>query len=150
MAVHMTVDELRQAADIDLGATSWYEVSQDRIDRFADATDDHQWIHTDPERAAQGPFGRTIAHGYLTLALLPKLLEELLVIDDARMGVNYGIDKLRLTSPVPSGSRIRAAGRLLGAEAKGDGVLYRVEATVEIEDAQRPALVGTMLYLAYP
>lgn len=150
MAVHMTVDELTQANDVDLGATDWFSVTQDRIDRFADATDDHQWIHTDPERAAQGPFGRTIAHGYLTLAMLPKLLEELLVLDDARMGVNYGIDKLRLTSPVPSESRIRATARLINAEAKGEGVLYRVEATVEIENAERPALVGTLLYLAYP
>lgn len=149
MATHMTVDELRQAGEVDLGVSDWFAIDQTRIDRFADATDDHQWIHTDPERAAQGPFGGTVAHGYLTLSLIPGLLGRMLILDDARMLVNYGIDKLRLTSPVPTGSRVRARARLLDAQSKGDGVLHRVEVTMEIEGSDRPALVGTMLYLAY-
>ena len=149
MATHMPDAELREAGEVDLGASDWFTIDQTRIDRVADATDDHQWIHTDPERAAQGPFGGTVAHGYLTLSLIPGLLGQMLILDDARMLVNYGIDKLRLTSPVPSGSRVRARGRLLDAQPKGDGVLHRVEVTIEIENSERPALIGTMLYLAY-
>lgn len=149
MAVHMTVEELLRTKDKNLGASSWFEMDQERINRFADATDDHQWIHVDPERATEGPFGRTIAHGYLTLSLVPKLMGDVLVIDDMKMGVNYGIDKLRMTAPVPAGSRVRVSARLLDAEPKGDGVLYRLDTAVEIENSDRPALVGTMLYLVY-
>jgi acyl dehydratase len=90
-----------------------------------------------------------VAHGYLTLSLLPQMIDDLLVIDDMGMGVNYGIDKLRLTAPVPLGSRIRARARIIDGESKGDGVLYRVNVTVDIEDNERPALVGTVLYLVY-
>jgi acyl dehydratase len=145
----MTVAELLDARDVDLGASDWVTVDQDQINLFADATGDHQWIHVDQDRAAQGPFGGTIAHGYLTIALLPRLVGGLTALSDVKMGINYGIDKLRLTAPVPSGSRIRARGRLVDAERKGDGVLYRVEATVELEGSERPALIGTVLYLVY-
>lgn len=150
MTVRMTVAELEQAHDVDLGATDWVEVTQQQVDRFADATGDHQWIHVDRERAADGPFGGTIAHGYLTLSMLPALIARLLEITDSAMGVNYGLDRLRLTAPVPVGSKIRARGRLLDATSKSTGVLYRVEMEVEIEGGDRPALIAIGLYLVYP
>lgn len=149
MPVEMTIEELREAQDVDLGASEWFEVTQDQIDLFADATHDHQWIHVDPEKAANGPFGRTIAHGYLTVSMLPHLVTQIVKVSDVKMGVNYGIDRLRLTSPVPVGSRIRAAGKLVEATEKGDGTLYRVSVQVEIEGSDRPALVGDVLYLVY-
>src|SRR5579859_7853961 len=105
------LDELKAlAAGTDLGHTDWMEITQDRINRFADATDDHQWIHLDAERAAAGPFGTTIAHGYLTLSLVIPLFHDLLEISGISMGVNYGLDKLRFPSPVKVGSRIRLGG----------------------------------------
>lgn len=149
MPVEMTIDELREAEDVDLGASEWFEVTQEQIDLFAEATHDHQWIHVDPEKAANGPFGRTIAHGYLTVAMLPHLVTQIVRVSGVRMGVNYGIDRLRLTAPVPVGSRIRATGRLVEATLKGEGTLYRVSVTVEIEGNDRPALVGDVLYLVY-
>lgn len=149
MTQKMTFDELREARDLDLGHGEWLEVTQEMIDLFADATGDHQWIHVDPERAAEGPFGQTIAHGYLTISLLPKLMSGLVGVK-ASMGVNYGMDRMRLTSPVPAGSRIRAHGKLVDVQEKGGGLLYRVETEVEIEGGDRPALVGTVLSLVYP
>jgi acyl dehydratase len=150
MTTTLTIADLEQAKDLDLGASDWVTITQEEINKFADATGDHQWIHVDDERAKAGPFGSTIAHGYLTVSLLPVLLADLLVISDVTMGVNYGIDRLRLTSPVPAGSRVRARAKVIDAERKGDGVLYRVEVTVEIEGSERPALVGTVVYLVYP
>lgn len=150
MAVTMTLEELERASDVDLGSSSWVEVTQEMIDTFADATLDHQWIHVDRERAAAGPFGGTIAHGFLTVSLLPALVGELITVSDSTMGVNYGMDRLRLTSPVKAGSRIRATGRLVDAEAKAGGVLMRIEVTIEIEGGERPALVCTSLLLRYP
>ena len=147
MPVTMTLEELADARGLDLGASSWLEVTQDVVGRFADATDDHQWIHVDPERAAKGPFGGTIAHGFWTLAMLPAMVGELLTVPDATMGVNYGSDRVRLTSPVPVGSRVRARGTLSHAESKAGGLLMHVDVEVEIEGAERPALVGRMLFL---
>ena len=149
MGQKMTFDELREAKDLDLGHGEWLEVTQEMINTFADATGDHQWIHVDPERAAEGPFGQTIAHGYLTISLLPRLMAGLVGVK-ASMGVNYGSDKLRLTAPVPAGSRVRAHGKLLDTQEKGGGVLYRVEVEVEVEGGDRPALVGTVLSLVFP
>jgi acyl dehydratase len=149
MPVEMTLEELKAAKDVDLGVSDWLEVTQERIDLFADATDDHQWIHVDPDRAKEGPFGTTIAHGYLTISLLPAMVTSIISVTDVKMGVNYGIDKLRLTSPVKVGSRVRTKGRLLEADEKGGGVLYKVAVEVEIEDADRPALIGEVLYLVY-
>ena len=149
MTRQMTTDELLEARDVDLGSSDWLEVTQEMIDGFADATGDHQWIHVDPERAAEGPFGQTIAHGYLTISLLPVLVQQLLDVTDRTMGVNYGIDRMRLTSPVPSGSRIRVHGVVKEGSRKGEGVLYRVGVEVEIEGSDRPALVGDVLYLMY-
>ena len=150
MPVTLTMADLPDAADVDLGTGEWLTVTQEMIDLFADATHDHQWIHVDRERAAQGPFGTTIAHGYLTLSLIPALIGDLFEVPDATMGVNYGIDRLRMTSPVPVDSRIRAHARLVDTEPKGGGVMMRVEVTIEIEDQERPALVATCLYVRMP
>jgi acyl dehydratase len=149
MSVTMTMEELRAAADVDLGASEWLEVTQEMIDRFAEATGDLQWIHVDRGRAAEGPFGTTIAHGYLTLSLLPVLLGDLLQVTDAAMGVNYGLDRLRLTSPVKVGQRVRGVATLTSTEPKAGGLLVRLDVTVEIEDEERPALVAEVLLLRY-
>ena len=133
----------------DLGVSDWHTVEQKHIDLFADATGDHQWIHVDPDMAAQGPFGTTVAHGYLSLSLLPMLLGQVMAISDAKMGVNYGTDRIRFTNPVPSGSRVRAKAKLLSSQRKGDGILYKVGVEVEIEDKDKPALVGEVLYLVF-
>jgi acyl dehydratase len=149
MATALTRAELESTGERDLGATDWVEITQERVNLFADATDDQQWIHVDLEKAKAGPFGGTIAHGYLSLSLLPELLGQLLRVTDARMGVNYGAEKLRFTSPVPVGSRVRAAARLLGAERRGEGILYRVGVRIEIEGAEKPAMVGEVLYIVF-
>jgi acyl dehydratase len=141
--------ELEQGGERELGTSSWVTIEQKQVDQFADATGDHQWIHVDPAAAAQGPFGGTIAHGYLTLSLLIVLTSEVLQVTDSQMGVNYGIDRIRFTSPVPVGSRVRLHAKLLGGERKSNGVLYRIGVEIEIEGQERPALVGEVLYLAY-
>ena len=150
MATTLTYAQLAEARDVDLGASAWREITQEMVDLFAEATGDHQWIHVDRERAAAGPFGTTIAHGFLTLSLVPMLMAEVVVLPDVGMTVNYGLDRLRLTAPVPVGSRVRAVGKLLDATPKGGGVLTRTEVTVEIEGSERPALVATSLLLRFP
>jgi len=149
VTTELTLTELEQAGERDLGATPWWKIDQHAIELFADATGDHQWIHVDPEAASKGPFGTTVAHGYLTLALLPALLHQLLAVKDARMGVNYGIDKVRFTAPVPSGSEVRLHGKLLGAERRGEGVRYRVGVEIEIRGGDKPALVGEVVYIVF-
>ena len=148
MTTTMTLAELEQASERDLGTSPWHIIDQDRINLFADATDDHQWIHVDPERAAKGPFGATVAHGYLTMALLPLMLSEIMSLSDSQMGINYGTEKIRFTSPVPVNSRVRVHARLRGAERRGSNVVYRVGAEVEIEGKDKPALVGEFIFLA--
>lgn len=148
MTMKLTVEELAAGEERDLGVSEWHRVEQRHIDLFAEATGDHQWIHVDPEAAAAGPFGTTIAHGYLSLSMVPMLLSEIVSVTDARMGVNYGIDKVRFTSPVPSGSDVRLKAKLLGAERRGDSVRWRVGVEVEIKGSERPALVGEVVYLA--
>ena len=145
----LTLAELEQADDLDLGTSGWETIDQGRIERFAEATHDHQWIHVDPEMAKQGPFGTTVAHGYLQLSLLPYLISQVLTISDARMGVNYGIDKIRFTSPVPSGSDVRLKARLLGSERRGEGLRYRVGVELEVKGAEKPAFVGEVVYLVF-
>ncbi|MBS0304109.1 MAG: MaoC family dehydratase [Proteobacteria bacterium] len=126
----------------DLGATEWMVLTQERIQRFADATDDHQWIHVDPVRAAAGPFGGCIAHGYLTLGLANKFLPELVTYERLKMGVNYGCDKVRFPAPVRAGARIRGRGEVVAAEPiKGDGVQVTVRVTVDIEGSDKPGCV---------
>ncbi|MER6525034.1 MaoC family dehydratase [Streptomyces sp. NPDC001508] len=135
-------DELKAAVGEQLGYTDWVEVDQKRIDLFADATGDHQWIHVDPEQAAAGPFGTTIAHGYLTLSLLPLFGPQLLRVDGATMGVNYGTNKVRFPAPVPVGSRLRATARVTGVEDVTGGVQLTVAFTVEREGGDKPVCVA--------
>jgi acyl dehydratase len=149
VATTLTVAELEQSGERELGTSDWHAIDQKQIDLFADATGDHQWIHVDPERAAQGPFGTTVAHGFLTLSLLPMLMGEILSVSDSRMGINYGSERVRFTSPVPSGSRVRLHAKLLSAERRGDGVQFRVGATVEIEGQEKPALVAETVSLVF-
>ena len=148
MTTNLTIAELEQSAGRDLGTSSWHTVDQQKINLFAEATGDHQWIHVDPEQAAQGPFGGTVAHGYLTLSLLPMLMSEVVSVTDAQMGVNYGTEKIRFTAPVPSGSRVRLHAKLLRAERRGPGVVYHVGVQIEIEGQEKPAVVGEVVYLA--
>ncbi|MGY4983998.1 MaoC family dehydratase [Streptomyces sp. 900105755] len=133
--------ELKKLAGSDLGTSDWIEVTQDRIDTFADATGDHQWIHVDPERAAAGPFGAPIAHGYLTLSLFIPLFTELLDVRGVTTKVNYGLNKVRFPSPVKAGSRIRLTGRLTEVEDVPGGVQIVVDGTIEIEGGAKPAAV---------
>ncbi|MFE6194220.1 MaoC family dehydratase [Streptomyces sp. NPDC057838] len=133
--------ELRKLAGGDLGTSEWIEVTQERIDTFADATGDHQWIHVDPERAKEGPFGAPIAHGYLTLSLFIPLFTELLDVRGVTTKVNYGLNKVRFPSPVKAGSRIRLTARLAEAEDVPGGVQITVEGTIEIEGGGKPAAV---------
>ena len=145
----LTLQELEQAGEQELGASEWVTIEQRAIDQFAEATGDHQWIHVDPEKAADGPFGQTVAHGYLSLSLIPALLAQVLHVTDAHMGVNYGIEKVRFTSPVPSGSEVRLRAKLHSAERRGEGVLFRLGVTIEIRGLEKPALVGEVLYLTF-
>lgn len=137
-----SVASVLAAVGRDLGRTEWMTVTQQRINQFADATDDHQWIHVDEARAAQGPFGGCIAHGYLTLSLASKFLPELVAYDGLKMGVNYGCERVRFPSPVRAGSRIRGHGEVVAAdEVKGGGVQATIRITVEIEGGDKPACV---------
>ena len=141
---------LLDAVGASLGPGAWFEVDQARIERFADATDDHQWIHVDVERAAAGPFGAPIAHGFLTLSLLTALATPLLEVGGVAMGVNYGLEKVRLQQPVTAGSRVRAVGTLASAEPSGSGIRVVQDLTVEIEGSERPALVAQWVTLIVP
>jgi acyl dehydratase len=139
--------ELKALAGTDLGTGGWLEVTQDRIDTFADATGDHQWIHVDVERAAAGPFGGTIAHGYLTLALLIPLWTELLRIEGIGMAVNYGLNKVRFPAPVPAGAKVRLAARLGTVEDVDPRTVQAVvDLTLEVEGGDKPAVVAQAVY----
>jgi acyl dehydratase len=139
--VFESAESLLAAVGQPLGSSQWLTITQDRINTFADATDDHQWIHVDPVRAKEGPFGACIAHGYLTLALVARFQPELLEVK-MKMGVNYGCDKVRFPAPVPVGSRIRGVGQLIAAEmTKDGGVQATIRVTVEIDGSDRPACV---------
>ncbi|GAA1298479.1 MaoC family dehydratase [Pseudonocardia xinjiangensis] len=144
------IEELTALAGADLGVTAWHEITQDRVDTFADATDDHQWIHVDAERARTGPFGTTIAHGYLTLSLIIPLFGELLEIRGTSMSVNYGLEKVRFPSPVPVGSRIRLHGTVDSVdEVGGNGVQMALTFTIEIDGSTKPACVAQALFRHY-
>ena len=149
--VFATPRDLLAAVGKPLGASDWLEITQDRIDGFADATGDHQWIHVDPERAKRGPFGKTIAHGYLTLSLLPRLAPTLMKIENRKRGVNYGSNKVRFITPVPAGGRIRLRQRLVNAEeTKDGGVRITSEMTMEVEGSEKPAMVAETMGVVYP
>ena len=133
-----------------LGHSDWLEIDQQRIDLFADATGDHQWIHVDPERAAQGPFGATIAHGYLTLSLANLFLPQIMQVNNISMGVNYGCEKVRFPAAVPVGSRVRGSGEIISAEEVKGGVQVVVRMTIEIEGSERPACVIDTISRFFP
>jgi acyl dehydratase len=136
-----TVAELPTLEGTSLGSSGWLDVSQERINTFADATDDHQYIHVDPERAKDGPFGTTIAHGFLTLSLVVPLWGDLLELTDVATRVNYGLDKVRFTAPVPSGSRVRLTATLTTVTEVKGGFQLHIAGTIEIEGQERPAVV---------
>jgi acyl dehydratase len=140
------LDGLRKLAGTDLGASDWLTVTQERVNTFADATDDHQWIHVDTERARTGPFGATVAHGYLTLGLVIPLWTQILQIEDVELAVNYGLNRVRLPAPVPVGSQVRLHARVIAVEDVADAVQLTVELTVEIQGGDKPALVAEALY----
>ena len=146
-----TPKDLRQHIGKTLGPSDWITVDQAMIDKFAEATGDHQWIHVDVERAKKEmPGGKTIAHGYLTLSLLPRLAPTLLKVNKRKRGINYGSNKIRFISPVPAGARIRVRQRITGAEeVAGNGVRVSSEMTVEIEGQDKPALVGEIIGVRY-
>jgi acyl dehydratase len=143
------VSSFREIEGAELGPTEWIAVTQERIDAFADATDDHQWIHVDTERAAAGPFGTTIAHGYLTLSLLVPMLGEVLPPSRA-MTINYGVDRVRFPAPVPSGRRIRGRFRVASVEDAGKNERAVIEATVECEGVEKPVCVAQVVLLTVP
>jgi acyl dehydratase len=150
MTTHVSgIDELTALTGTHLGYSDYRTVTQEQVNLFADATGDHQWIHVDPERAAEGPFGQTIAHGYLTLSLIPVLLGGLLKVDGVAMGINYGTNKVRFTSPVPVGSQIRAGAVLASVEPVAGGVQVAMDVTVEVKDANKPSCVAQLLTRFY-
>jgi acyl dehydratase len=141
---------LRALVGTELGRSRWFEVDQERIATFADATDDHQWIHMDPARCArESPFHTTVAHGFLTLSLLPSMLADVLSMVDAKLVVNYGLNKVRFPSPVPAGSRVRAAIVLAALDAEADAVQLTLDVTVEREGGTKPVCVAEFLVRRY-
>jgi acyl dehydratase len=143
-------DDLLQAVGKPLGHSDWLEITQERINLFAEATGDHQWIHVDPERAKTGPFGKCIAHGYLTQSLVNFFLPQIVEVRGISMGVNYGADKVRFPAPVPVGSRVRGSAELLKAEPVKGGIQSTVRVTVEIEGSERPGCVIDTISRYYP
>ena len=136
-------------AGSEYGPSSWIEVGQDRIDAFAEATGDHQWIHVDPERARSSPFGGTIAHGYLTLSLAPALLNEIWRVEGMTMGLNYGVNRLRFPAPVPVGSKLRVGARLTAVDDIAGGAQGTIELTFEVEGQDKPGCVAEVVYRYY-
>ena len=144
------LDALKALVGTELGRSRWFEVGQDRIATFADATDDHQWIHVDPDRSArESPFGTTVAHGFLTLSLLPSMLADVLVMVDAKLVVNYGLNKVRFPAPVPAGSRVRGAIVLAALDEEADSSQLRLDVTVEREGGTKPVCVAEFLVRRY-
>ncbi|WP_433611698.1 MaoC family dehydratase [Dactylosporangium sp. CA-139114] len=146
MRIFASAGELLASVGEHLGYSEWQEITQERVNLFAEATGDHQWIHVDQERAAAGPFGTTIAHGFLTLSLLPALVAEIYRVDNVRMGINYGLDLVRFPAPLPTGSRVRAGLELLVADDKGEGwIQLKNRVTIEREGHEKPVCVAESL-----
>jgi len=144
------IDGVLGAVGQHLGHSDWLEITQERVDQFADATDDHQWIHVDPERAQrESPFGGPIAHGYLTLSLVSSLVAQIVDAQGFRMGVNYGAEKIRFPAPVPVRSRVRASATLDEATPFEGGVQMNLKVTIEVEGQEKPAMVGSILFRRY-
>jgi len=144
-----TIAELKELVGQEIGVSDWITVTQERIQLFADATNDHQWIHLDAERAKAGPFGTTIAHGFLTLSLLPEMAASAFGVRETRMGVNYGLNKVRFPAPVPSGSRLRGRFKLTGYEALEGGAQVTVQVTMEREGSDKPVCIAESIGRRY-
>jgi len=147
--VTMDMASLREAAGRHLGHTEWREMTQERVNQFADATDDHQFIHVDVERAKETPFGGTIAHGYLTLSLMAPIMGELLNVSDAKMGLNYGLDRVRFPAPLRVGAQFRGSGEIVEVSEVPGGLQVKARCTVEIRDQEKPACVAECLVRLY-
>ena len=144
-----TIAELKDLLGQEIGVSDWIAVTQERIQLFADATNDHQWIHVDVERAKSGPFGATIAHGFFTLSLLPEMAASAFTVREARMGVNYGLNKVRFPAPVPSGSRLRGHFKLVGYEPLEGGAQITVQVTMEREGSEKPVCIAESIGRRY-
>ncbi|ONI76507.1 enoyl-CoA hydratase [Kribbella sp. ALI-6-A] len=144
------VDEVVGAVGTQLGETAWLEITQQQVNQFAEATGDHQWIHVDVERAATGPYGGTIAHGYLTLSLIARFGEELFSVEGVTAKLNYGVNKVRFPTPVPVGSRIRAGASIAGAQETPAGVQVSLQWVIELENSTKPACVAETVVLLVP
>ncbi|WP_213450168.1 MaoC family dehydratase [Rhizomonospora bruguierae] len=149
MRIFDSIEALTAAAGEHLGYSDWHPVDQARVTAFAEVTEDPQWIHVDPERARQGPFGGTVAHGFLTLSLLPMLAREVYRVEGARMGVNYGLDRVRFPAPLPTGSRVRGGFLLARVDPVAGGVQVHAEVTVECEGGTKPVCVANTLSRVY-
>jgi acyl dehydratase len=150
MESYHSVAELEAAVGQEIGPTGWFEVDQQRVNGFADDTEDHQWIHVDPERAAKGPFGGPVAHGFLTLSLIPYFSSQLRTVDNVTMGVNYGLDRVRFPAPVRVGSRIRARATIKSLDKLSDEAVQLVtRVTIELEGSEKPACVADMVSRYY-
>ncbi|MFJ4294166.1 MaoC family dehydratase [Cupriavidus sp. NPDC089707] len=147
--IFRSAEDIHAAVGQPLGASPWTRITQDQVNQFANATGDHQWLHVDPERAAQGPYGACIAHGYLTLALVNQFLPELVTVEGMKWGVNYGCDKVRFPAPVRVGARVRGVGELVRTETLPGGVQSVVRMTVEIEGEAKPACVAETISRYY-
>lgn len=144
------LDELATAVDTHLGYSQWHEITQEQVDKFAEATGDHQWIHTDADKAAKGPFGGTIAHGFLTLSLVPMLVWEIYEVAGLSMGVNYGTNKVRFPAPVPVGSRLRAGAELVALNEASSGAQAVVKVTIERKGSDKPVCVAETVTVLVP
>ena len=149
MRTFQTIAELKDLVGQEVGVSDWITVTQERIQLFADATNDHQWIHLDAERAKAGPFGTTIAHGFLTLSLLPEMAASAFAVSETRMGVNYGLNKVRFPAPVPSGSRLRGRFKLVGYEPLEGGAQLTVQVTMEREGSDKPVCIAESIGRRY-
>jgi acyl dehydratase len=149
MRTFQTIAELKDLVGQEIGVSDWITVTQERIQLFADATNDHQWIHLDAERAQAGPFGTTIAHGFLTLSLLPEMAASAFAVSETRMGVNYGLNKVRFPAPVPSGSRLRGRFKLIGYEPLEGGAQLTVQVTMEREGSDKPVCIAESIGRRY-
>jgi acyl dehydratase len=147
--IALDLDELKAKVGSHLGYSSWHTITQEQVNLFADATNDHQWIHVDPERAKTGPFGTTVAHGYFTLSLGPSLLAEILAVDGPRFAVNYGLNRVRFPAPVPVGSKLRCGASLESVEDVEGGCQLTLKLTFEVEGAAKPSCVAEIVFRYY-
>jgi acyl dehydratase len=150
MRVFNGVEELEKVVGEHLGYSDWHTVTQESVNQFADATGDHQWIHVDTEKAKAGPFGGTIAHGYMTLSLIPMLNAQIYRVDGLSMGINYGCNKVRFPAPVPVGSRVRAGAELVEMSSTPQGAQAVIRTTIEVEDGEKPACVADSVVVLVP